>query len=651
MRKAQGRGCQHDWAKISAAGAAAITLLFFCSRASGEAAAPGDTSVEELGGLSIEDLAKIEVSSVSKMAEPLNDAPAAIYVITHDDIIRSGAISIPEILRLAPNLEVAQFTADTYAISARGFNGTLANKLLVLIDGRSVYTPLYGGVYWDTQQVLPEDIERIEVISGPGGTLWGANAVNGVINIITRKSSDTQGGFASAAAGNRNGDGALQYGGKIGQDASYRLYGTGFYVRDSQTSSGTDAFDGWHKYQSGFRFDWTPSGDMVTLQGDAYQGREEQLTAQNQLLTGYNLLGRWTHHLEGGSSLQLQAYVDDTRRFTDDGGGGFALDTYDIDVQHSFAPNSWNNIVWGGGDRVNAFRITNISAIQFIPSAQTTNLGNIFVEDTISVTNALKLIPGMKVEWEPYVGVEMLPSIRAAWKFSESNLLWAAVSRAVRSPTPYDRDVNLFIGSTKFITGSDDFRSESLTAYELGYRAQPTPRASISISAFDNVYDDLRSIEVSPTGSILPLHWGNLMEGSVYGVEAWGNYRVNDWWRLAAGFNVQHEHLKFKFGSSQLGGTQQSGNDPNHQISLRSSMNLRRDVALDVYLREVGELHNPVVSSYTQMNIRIAWDVTPGLQLAVSGFNLLRARHLEFVNPPTADYVERSFLASAQLRF
>ena len=615
------------------------------------AVAADEASPADLSGLSIEDLTKLEVSSVSKVAEPLSDAPAAIYVITHDDIARSGATSIPEMLRLAPNLEVAQFTADTYAISARGFNGTLANKLLVLIDGRSVYTPLYGGVYWDTQQVLPEDIYRIEVISGPGGTLWGANAVNGVINIITRKSSDTQGGFASAAVGNRNGDGAIQYGGKIGSDAAYRVYGTGFYVRDSQTSSGTDALDGWHKYQTGFRVDWNPSGDEVTVQGDAYQGREEQLTAPNQLLTGHNLLARWNHRLDGGSALQLQAYYDDTRRFTDDGGGGFVLRTYDVDVQHSFSPNKWNHVVWGGGDRVNDFSITNISAIQFIPSKRTMNLGNIFVEDTIAVTDAFKVIPGIKVEWEPYTGVEMLPSIRAAWKFTDTNLLWAAISRAVRSPTPYDRDVNLFLGATKFITGSADFKSEQLTAYELGYRTQPTPQISLSVSAFDNVYDDLRSIEVSPSGTILPLHWGNLMEGNVYGIEAWANYRINDWWRLSAGFNLQHEHLKFKFGSSQLGGTQQAGNDPNHQISLRSSMNLRKDVALDIYLREVGKLHNPEVSSYTQLNMRVAWDVTPALQLAVSGFNLLRSRHLEFVNPPTADYVERSFLASAQLRF
>jgi iron complex outermembrane receptor protein len=608
-------------------------------------------SPPDLGQLSIEDLASIEVSSVSKTSEPLSDAPAAIYVITQDDIIRSGATSIPEMLRLAPNLEVAQFNANTYAISARGFNGVLANKLLVLIDGRSVYSPLYAGVYWDAQQVLPEDIERIEVISGPGGTLWGANAVNGVINIITRKSSDTQGGFASVGGGNLDGDGAVQYGGKVGANATYRLYGTGFYDRDHQQSSGLKAMDGWHKYQGGFRLDWSPSADLVTVQGDAYRGREEQLAAEDQFLSGQNLVARWTHRLDGGSELQVQAYYDNTHRFTDNGGGGFALDTFDIDIQHSFSPNAWNSIVWGGGDRVSYYRITNIAAIQFLPSSRTTNLGNIFFEDTISLSRTVKLIPGMKVEWDPYVGSEFLPSLRASWKFTDANLLWAAVSRAVRSPTPYDRDINLFIGPVRFLTGGQDFRSETLTAYEVGYRTQPTPQVTVSVSTFDNVYDNLRSIEVNPAGGILPLQWGNMMEGSVYGVEAWGSYGVNDWWRLSAGFNVQHEKLKFKFGSSQFGGTQQAGDDPNHQVSLRSSMNLSRDVALDLYLREVGELHNPVVSSYTQMNARVAWEVTQSLQLSVSGFNLLRSRHVEFVNPPIAEYVARSFLVNARLNF
>jgi iron complex outermembrane receptor protein len=642
-----------EWSDRAIQGIRAVVLLALAAAVArdGAAHAAEPAAPDNLGDLSIEDLTKIEVSSVSKSAEPLIDAPAAIYVISHDDVMRSGATSIPEILRLAPNLQVAQMDAHTFAITARGFNSPLADKLLVLIDGRSIYSPLYAGVYWDTPQVLPENIERIEVISGPGGTLWGANAVNGVINIITRDANETQGGLLTMGAGNRNGDGAVQYGGKIGADTAYRLYGAGLFVRDNEQASGQKNVDGWHKYQTGFRLDWSPSRDLVSLEGDAYEGREEQPGRGNQLVAGNNLLARWTHRFEGGSSLQMQAYYDTVRRFTDDAGGGFAMDTYDLDIQHSVSPNGWNSVVWGASERINAYRITNVPAFQFIPSGGSKNLTSIFVQDTISLSPTLKLIPGVKIEWEPYVGAELLPSLRASWRFTPINLLWAAVSRAVRSPTPYDRDVAEFIGATKFLTGGSDFRSEQLTAYEAGYRTQPVARLSLSVSVFDNVYDTLRSIEVNPAGGILPLQWGNRMEGNVYGIEAWGSYGVTEWWRLSAGANLQHEHLKFKSGSSELGGTQQSGDDPNHQISLRSSMNVRPDVALDIDLREIGKLHNPVVSSYTEMNARVAWDATPQLELSLSGFNLLRSRHLEFVTSSAAVYVARSFVAAARLRF
>ncbi len=561
----------HRPAKTGARLPLAALLLLAMAPAAALADDADGGSAASLGTMSIEDLASIEVSSVSKSAEPLSDAAASIYVITHDDIMRSGATSLPEILRLAPNLEVAQYSANTFAITARGMNGTLADKLLVLIDGRSVYSPLYAGVYWDTQMVVPEDIDRIEVISGPGGTLWGANAVNGVINIITRKSSDTQGGYATAAGGNLNGDGVLQYGGKLGADATYRLYGSGSFERDGELSSGMKAIDGWHRYQEGFRVDWNRSQDLVTIEGDIYQQREEQAGTQDSWLSGKDLVARWNHTLDGGSELQVQAYYDDTRRFTDDGGGGFLVDTYDVEAQHSFSPNSWNHVVWGAGDRIEEYQTTNIPALQILPSSDMFNLGNVFVQDTIDVSSTVKLIPGVKVEWDPYVGAQELPSIRTSWKVTPDQLLWAAVSRAVRAPTPYDRDLNLYLGPIHFLTGGPEFQSEKLIAYEIGYRAQPLPRLSFSMTGFDDVYNELRSIEVNPHGGVFPLQWGNLMEGSIYGVEAWGTYSVTDWWRLSAGFNVQHEQLKFQMQSSQLGGILKAGDDPNHQESLRSA--------------------------------------------------------------------------------
>jgi iron complex outermembrane receptor protein len=335
------------------------------------------------------------VTSVSKEAQPVSQAPAAVYVITNDDIEQSGATSIPELLRLAPNLEVAQTSPSNYIISSRGFLGNpgdqnFSNKLLVLIDGRSIYTPLYSGVYWDMQDALIDDIDRIEVISGPGATLWGANAVNGVINITTRKSTETEGGLLDVQAGNLETDASVRYGGSLADDLTWRVYAKGF-VRDAlDTPSGESAHDGWSKPQGGFRLDWDPQGDAVTLQGDLYKGVEDQGTAPNQLLTGGNLQASWKHELDGGSTLQALAYYDQTRRSTDDGGGAFTLRTYDLEVQHSFAIEDWNNIVWGAGERVSRYTIagaiSSVSSLLFDPASRTLNLANAFVQDRLSVS-------------------------------------------------------------------------------------------------------------------------------------------------------------------------------------------------------------------------------------------------------------------------
>ena len=610
-------------------------------------------SVEDLRNLSIGELSDIDVSSVTKTTQPLGDAPAAIYVITHDDIIRSGAQSVPEMLRLAPNLQVVQTSASNYVVTARGFSGNSAaqafsDKLLVLIDGRSVYTPLFSGVYWDMQDVLPEDVERIEVISGPGATLWGANAVNGVINIITRKSSETQGGVLDVGAGNLGRSASLQYGGRISPDLTYRLYAKGFIDNDTETPAGAKAHDGWYKPQGGFRIDWTPGADAVTLQGDAYQGAEEQAGADDESISGRNVMARWTHGFSGGSSLQVQAYYDRTSRSTAGGGGSFALDTYDLDLQHSFTLDAHNDLVWGGGFRISEYEIVNNDSLLFIPTSRTLNLGNAFIQDSLSLGPALKLILGLKLENDPYSGLTPLPSARISWKASNSTLLWAAVSRAIRSPTPFDVDVQERLGGMLFLTGNEDFQPETLTAYELGARIQPSSRLSVSVSAYYNVYDDLRSIEVQ-SGGFLPLHWGNMMQGRTYGVEAWGDYRVTDWWRLTAALEVQHESFSFKPGASGILGVAQAGDDPHHQASLRSSMNLGRAFTLDADLRYVGVLPDPHVPSYVELNGRLGWNVTERVQLSLSGFNLLHDRHMEF--PAPANAIPRSVFAEARLRF
>ena len=627
------------------------------------ARADNPLTIADLDKLPIEDLAKIEISSVSKTAQPLGDAPAAIYVISHEDIVRSGSTSLPEILRLAPNLHVAQTTASQYVITARGFSGNPADqnfsdKLLVLIDGRSVYTPLYSGVYWDMQDVSPEDIDRIEVISGPGATLWGANAVDGVINMITRKSSETQGGVLNVGAGNLDRGVSLRYGGRIGDDLTYRVYAKDFIGADTVTSTGAGAHDRWTRPQGGFRFDWTPSSaDLVTLQGDAYRGAEARLGMQDETIAGRNLLGRWNHTWQDGSALQVQAYYDRTERATDDNGGHFALDTYDLDVQHNFALGRRNAIVWGGGLRIDQYAIVGTAAYYFTPPSRTLNLANIFVQDSFSVSDTTKLILGLKLEDDPYSGAVLLPSARFSWKPNDATLLWAAASRAVRSPTPFDRDVAEKLGGRLFLVGGADFQPEKLTAYEIGARIQASSNISLSVSTFYNVYDDLRSLEINPR-TLIPLRWGNKMRGETSGLEAWGDYRVKPWWRLSASFDLLSEHLTFEPGASHLlpgfgavfPGVEQVGDDPKSQASLKSSMNLGREVTFDTDLRYVGPLPNPRVPSYVELNGRVGWNVSERVQLSLSGFNLLNGHHQEFP-APQANPVQRSFFAGLQWRF
>ena len=646
-----------------ALGSLSCALLLLTNPAVSQAAESDASATVALKRLSLEELSNVEVTSVSKTAERLSDAPAAIYVITHDDIARSGATSLPEMLRLAPNLQVARTGASSYVITARGFSGNaenqnLPNKLLVLIDGRSVYTPLFSGVYWDMQQVMAEDIERIEVISGPGATLWGANAVNGVINIITRKSTDTQGGVVRVSGGNLEKSASARFGGRLNDAATFRVYAEGFDRDALERSSGVSANDAWTQAQGGFRFDWKRSAaDSLTVQGDLYRVSEDQPGAVDQAVGGYNLLVHAQRDLEGGSKLELQAYYDQTERLTDDADrSGFVYRTYDVQLQHSFALGERHAIVWGIGDRLNRYKITNTPAFFFSPAQDTSHLANIFAQDSISLGKALKLSLGMKFEDDPYSsGVTPLPSVRLSWNASDTALLWSAVSRAVRSPTPFDRDVVEKIGALVFLTGGPDFTSEKVTAYEVGYRGQPTARTSLSISTFYQVYDDLRSVEITPV-TFLPLQWGNGMKGNTYGVEVWGNFQALDWWRLAAGFNTLHENLGFKSNSAgSLGlagfpGIEQAGSDPARQASLRSSMNFRANFSFDADLRYIGARPDPVTPSYYELNASAGWKPSKSLEISLTGFNLLHARHVEYAATPTSIEVSRSVWIEAHWR-
>jgi iron complex outermembrane receptor protein len=581
--------------------------------------------------LSIEDLMNLEITSVSKTGEPLSDAAAAVYVITREEILHSGARSLPDILRLAPNLQVAQITSSTFAITARGFNGPAASKLLVLIDGRSVYTPYHSGVSWDVQDVLPEDIERIEVISGPGATLWGANAVNGVINITTRKAGETVGASVRIGGGNLEQRASVQYGGQAGGAVAYRAYVDSFHDGHDLTATGMNAGDAWHKSQGGFRLDWMPAGDLVTLQGDLYEGSEDKFQSPDQALSGHNLLTRWNHAFSEASGLQIQAYYDYTK-FSIPGVGFDELNSYDLDVQHSLTWGSRQSIVWGGGVRAEEDNFSTVLSstqlLLFSPQRRTLNYANAFFQDSISLSRTLKLIVGTKYEHDAYTRGEPLPNARLSWKVSDRNLLWAAVSRAVRAPSRLDRDLFEVLGPVVYIRGGN-FQDERLTAYELGYRSQPSAKTSMSASAFYNVYSNLRSAEYSP-GPALPAMFANRMAGNTYGIEAWGNYQISEWWRVSAGGNWLHENLHFDPGSSGIAGIAIAGDDPSYQVALRSTMTFARSVLLYLDLRHIGALLSPASPSYTELNAHVNWTVSPAITLALTGSNLIHPHHLEF---------------------
>ncbi len=621
----------------------------------GPALAQQMAAADDVQGLSIEQLADVEITSVSKAPQSLSTAAAAVYVISHDDVMRSGAISLPEMLRLAPNLEVMQTSPSRYAIAARGFNGNdsaqnFSNKLLVLIDGRSVYTPLYSGVYWDMQDVLADNVERIEVVSGPGGTLWGANAVNGVINIITRKASDTSGGVVTLQPGDQYSSAALQYGGALTDKIDYRVYFKDFYQRSFNTAAGTTAHDGWSRPQAGFRVDWDGGPDLVTLSGDVYGGANGQPSGPDEVIGGGNMTLNWQRRLDDDASLQVLAYYDQSRRNTL-GAGGFAINIYNLEIQHNFQLGSWNSIVWGIGDRIEQYQIMDridiASSLTWSPGARTLNLANVFAEDRIRLSDTVEATIGLKAENDPYSGISLMPSGKLSWQVSSTDLLWASISRAVRSPTPFDTDVREFSGATLFLTGDPNFRPEQVTAYEAGYRGQWFGRVSLSVSAYENVYDDLKSIEITPA-SFIPLRWANTIQGNVHGVEIWASLQAADWWQLSAGGFIQHLDLAFQPGASGLLGLSQAGDDPHHQASLRSSMNLGDSVNFDADFRYVGTLPDPRIPEYVELDARLAWKVSNTMSVALAGYNLLHGQHLEY---PGGDEIRRGVYLETRLRF
>jgi iron complex outermembrane receptor protein len=608
-----------------------LVLLLAAALASGAHAA--DPQGADFADLSIEELANIQVTSVSKKPERLLDAPASVFVITAEDIRRAGASSIPEALRLAPNLQVGQVSGYGYAISARGLNGSgnsAPNKLLVMIDGRSVYAPLFSGVFWDQQDLILEDVERIEVISGPGGTMWGVNAVNGVINITTRSAQATQGSLAVLRGASDGGDAAFRQGGRHG-DTSWRVYGKMLSRAHTDTENGTRVNDRWRQAQVGFRADWERGSDLFSVNGNVYRGDLQQpepgaISVSGTALRlgdidtrGANLTGRWERALEGGGRLSAKAYFDHTQR---DVPPTFSelLNIADIEIQHSLPSWGAHSLVWGANVRHSWDRVTNSEVIAFLPARAEQTWASLFAQDEIALRPDLSLTLGARIERNDYTGNELLPTARLSWRLSPHHAVWTALSRTVRAPTRLDADAFIPGRPPYLLRGGPEVRAEVAKVFELGYRGQPLAGLSYSATLFHNEYDHLRTQEIDPTRTFLT--FGSLMEGEATGIEMWGSYQLSEAWRMSAGYTALHERLRLKPGSNDVAGPSNAGKDPSHTLQLRSNYSFDERRELEVALRKVAALENPAVPGYWAFDARFGWRLQPNLELSVIGRNL-----------------------------
>ncbi len=658
-----------------------------------EKAAEEKNTAEEEHGVETEKITEEEllfteipmVITASRKEESVAETPAAVYVINQEDIKRSGARTIPDLLRMAPGLDIAQIDANKWAVSSRGFNGRFAKKLLVLIDGRSVYTPLFSGVYWDVQDTLLEDIERIEVIRGPGAAMWGANAVNGVINIITKNAKDTQGGYVEAGGGTEErGFAGVRYGAALSKGAYLRVYGKYFDRDNSVDASGKGLADDWHVERGGFRFDWAPSHtDTLTLQGDAYSGEDGEtkdvITLKEPYASipdirtdigGGNVLTRWNRTFSETSNISLQLYYDRTER--DDIFLGEKRDTFDLDFQNRFKIGDVQDFIWGAGYRLTQDDINNRFYFSYDPDNRSIPLYSVFLQDEITIIeNRLRLTVGSKFEVNEFTGFEAQPNIRLLWTPHEKHTAWAAVSRAVKMPDRWTDDGRVNYGvypgqplALVSLVGNKDFVSEELLAYEAGYRVRPSKQLSLDVATFFNVYDNLETYEPTTvfyettysTGHyVFPYEVSNKMEGVTYGVELSADWKALHWLRLRPSYTLLEMQLKLKEGSTNTFSEDAEGRSPHNQFSLLSSADITRNVAFDLWLRYVEELPATNIESYVTVDARLAWKLRKNIELSLAGRNLVAGRHSEFKSEFNAvgpiSQVERSVYAMMTVKF
>jgi len=634
---------------------------------------PDANEPEDLFEMSIEELMDVEVTTVSKKEDTLFKSPAAITVITSEDIRRSGHQSIPEVLRMVPGVHVAKIDSNKWAITARSFNSMYAEKLLVLIDGRTVYTPLYSGVYWDVQDLMLEDVERIEVVKGPGGTLWGSNAVNGVINIITKKAKDTQGTLVTGGMGTEEkGSSSLRHGGKLGENAYYRVYAKYFNLDEGIYANGDHANDRSDALREGFRIDWDKSEqDHITLQGDFYDGHSGARTVltspvvppapfgtnyqqdHNVDVRGLNILTRWTRKYSETSDMSLQFYYDRTERYGIE--LGESRDTFDIDFQRRFQLTEGHNLIWGLGYRHTGDNTDGSYTVSFSPPRSNEELFTGFVQDEITIVDdLLKFIVGTKVEKNDYTGYEFQPSARLLWTPDEKNTLWTSFTRAVSTPSRSYADMKINyneIPSPMSINGSSDLKSQEVYSYELGYRVKPKNNLFFDFSLFYNEYDHL--IATENTSNPFATIYDNKMYGETYGTEIAAHWQVNKNWKLAGGYSFLRMQMHTEDSSTNTTtASKTERSSPQNMFHLNSQLNLRADLEFNTTLYYVGSVPHYSIPSYTRLDMGLTWHISKNMDFSVIGQNLLDRAHPEFGDDGTiATEVQRGVLGELTWRF